>query len=185
MSNQKSSGWSQIKANLALLEKDELLDLIRDLYRLNTDNKVFLTSRLTLDNPQALAKPYRRAIRQEFNPERGLPRLNLRAARKALNDFKKASANPIAAIDMMIYYVEQGVVCTLNYGDIHEAFYNSLESVFAEAIAAINKLQNPEVVEEFRPRLKQIVSGTSGMGWGFHDYLRDVYAAEYPSDQKI
>jgi hypothetical protein len=131
--------WSQIKSRLSAFEKEDLLNLIRDLYQLNSDNKVMLATRLAATSSDGLAddlaEPYKRAIRREFNPDRGLPRLNIGAARKALSSFKKASASLEAVIDMLIYYVEQGVICTNQYGDIHEQFYSSLESAFEEALS--------------------------------------------------
>jgi hypothetical protein len=180
MSKKKSLTWSQVKAKLSGVSQQELLDIIRDLYKLNPDNKVFLSSHLHIGDPQDLSEPYRRKIRNEFNPDRGFPKLNLKAARKALNDFKKASADPRAVVDLMAYYVEQGVQCTLQYGDIDEGFYSSLESVFTDAIAVIKKTGDTEIIAEFYPRLEQIVWDTSGIGWGFYDYLQDIFYSEYP-----
>ena len=180
MSKQKSLTWSQIKAKLSGVSQQELLDIIRDLYKLNSDNKVFLSSHLQIGDPRDLSEPYRRKIRNEFYPDRGFPKLNLGAARKALNDFKKASADPKAVADLMAYYVEQGIQCTLQYGDIDEAFYNSLEPVFSDAIEIITKTGDAEIIAEFYPRLEQIVWDTSGMGWGFHDYLHDTFYSDYP-----
>jgi hypothetical protein len=174
--------WSQIKSQLSAFEKEDLLNLIRDLYQLNTDNKVMLATRFAATSSDDLAEPYKRAIRREFNPDRGLPRLNIGAARRALTSFKKASASQEAVIDMLIYYVEQGVACTNQYGDIHEQFYSSLESAFEEAIKLILKTSSSEIAEAFRPRLQNIVSDTSNVGWGFHDYLSEVFHDAYPNE---
>jgi hypothetical protein len=149
------------------LDKDDLVKVIQDLYHLNNDNKLFLNTHLGMGDSETLAQPYRKTIKQVFNPDRGFPSLSVHSARKALYDFRKASANPEAIVDMMVYYVEQGVTCTLNYGDINEAFYNSLEGVFENAIALIKKTGDPELIEAFRPRVKRIVAKTSGIGWGF------------------
>ena len=174
--------WSRIRSHLLTLNKDDLLKVIQDLYQLNNDNKVFLNSHLGMGDPETLAQPYRKTIKQVFNPDRGFPSLSLRAARKALNDFRKASANPGAIVDMMLYYVEQGVACTNEYGDINEAFYNSLEGVFEDAVGLINKTGSPEMTEAFRSRVEQIIKDTSGIGWGFHDFISDVYQVQYPSE---
>ena len=179
MSKQKSLTWSQFKTKLSGVSHQELLNIIRDLYKLNPDNKVFLSSHLQIGDPRNLSEPYRRRIRNEFNPDRGFPKLNLKAARKALNDFKKASTDPRAVADLMVYYVEQGVQCTLQYGDIHEGFYSSLESVFTDAIEVIKQTGDSEIMAEFYTRLEQIVRDTSGIGWGFHDYLHDIFYNEY------
>lgn len=178
----KPPTWTEIRQALSSYEKPELLGLIQELYKLNADNKVFLTSRLMEVDLDALAEPYRKTIQAEFNPPRGFPRLNLRAARKAINDFKKACHDPTAIADLMIFYVEQGVICTNNYGDISEGFYSSLESVYAEAIKVITQTGDPMVIESFRPRLRRIVRNTSSIGWGFPDELSQMYAEEYPPE---
>ena len=174
--------WSQIKPQISSLEKEELLNLIRDLYQLNPDNKVLLATRFATASPDALAEPYKRAIRREFNPDRGLPRLNIGAARKALTSFKKASASSEAAIDMLLYYVEQGVACTNQYGDINEQFYSSLESAFEEAVKLILKTGSSEIADAYYSRLEDIVQDTSDIGWGFHDTLSEVFHEAFPDD---
>jgi hypothetical protein len=38
---------------------------------LNADNKVFLTARFLAASPEEMAAPYRRIVKQVFNPDRG------------------------------------------------------------------------------------------------------------------
>ena len=49
------------------------------------------------------------------------PELNYSVARKAISDFKKINSNPTAVIGLQLAYVEYGVECTLEYGDIDES----------------------------------------------------------------
>ena len=179
----QSSGpsWSELRKELLALEKLELIALIQDLYKLNNDNKLFLATRFTETDLESLAEPYRKIIAEQFNPRRGFPKLGLRVARKAVTDIKKAANNPVAVIDMMLYYVEQGVICTKNYGDIDEPFYSSHVSMFESAVKLIRELNDPAVTEQFRYRAQKIVRDTSGIGWGFHDDLAHLYRSEYPS----
>ena len=72
----------------------------------------------------------------------------------------------------MLFYVEQGVKFTNAYGDIDEPFYNSMESMYAKALELITKYDLKDV---FYPRCRRIVDDTSGIGWGFHDTLGDLY----------
>lgn len=88
----------------------------------------------------------------------------------------------MAVVDLMIFYVEQGVICTNKYGDIDENFYSSLESVYADAVTPLRRLDNPDLIEHFRPRLERIVHDTSRIGWGFHEELSHIYYAEYPPE---
>jgi len=176
----KPPTWTMIKRALADLDQAALIGLVRDLYQLNNDNKVFLSTRFTSVDVETLAEPYRKAIREQFNPARGHPKLNLRAARKALNDFKKACSDPVAVADLLIYYVEQGVICTNNYGDIDENFYKSLASVYTDAVDLILKQDNATLTEQFYPRMHGIVLDSSNVGWGFYDFLQEEFYSYYP-----
>lgn len=175
MPTQSTPTFSHLKPHLQRLEKDEPLQLLRELYALNADNKLFLATRFLATTPEEMAEPYRKIIRQVFYPNRGAPSLDLSAARKALNDFKKVCADQIAVVDFMLFYVEQGVICTNTYGDIDAPFYNSLVSVYRKAAELAAKIANPDVVEPFRPRFLKIVWDTGNIGWGFHDDLSDIY----------
>lgn len=180
MSKGKTPGWKDVRAELSQLPKEGLVALLHQLYGLNADNKVFLATKLGMLTSEEMVEPYRNIIRAEFNPTRGFPPLRLRTARKAVNDFKKASSDPSAVVDLMLYYVEQGVICTNNYGDIDEAFYNSHESMFAAAMDLLNAVDEPELYEQFRSRAEQILYKTRHIGWGFHDALTDEFYSKYP-----
>ena len=73
---------------------------------------------------------------------------------------------------MMLFYVEQGVKFTNEYGDIEEAFYNSMESMFDKAVKLMG--QN-DLKDLFQKRCQKVVDDTSGIGWGFHDTLSEIY----------
>lgn len=177
MPTQPSPAWSRLKSHLQRLDKDALLALLRDLYALNADNKVFLATRFLAASasPEELAAPYRKIVKQVFNPDRGTPSFRLSAARKALNDFKKACADPLQVLDFMLFYVEEGVICTNTYGDIDAPFYDGLLSVYQDAAELVDKMAAPMVIEQFRPRFADIVRDTGNIGWGFHDGLSDLY----------
>jgi hypothetical protein len=173
--------WSHLKPHLQRLEKDELLALLRELYGLNADNKAFLATRLLQASSDAIAEPYRKVVRQVFNPDRGFPSLQLSTARKALNDFKKACNDPLLLIDFMLFYVEEGVTCTRTYGDISAPFYSSLLSVYRSAAELTSALKTPDLMDPFQPRFQGIIDDTRDIGWGFHDGLIDIYTSVLPT----
>lgn len=172
--------WTQLKPYLQRLDKEQLLALLRELYGLNADNKVFLTTRLIPTAPDQMAEPYRKVIRQVFNPDRGHPSLQLSAARQALNDFKKACNDPLLLIDFMLFYVEEGVVCTRIYGDISGPFYSSLLSVYRSAAKLTSGLKDPHLMDPFQPRFLAIIRDTPMIGWGFQESLIDIYTSMLP-----
>jgi hypothetical protein len=51
----------------------------------------------------------------------------LKDAKKVLSEYKKATGNKIAIIDLMVHYVECGNDFTL---DLDGPYYTSIESVF-------------------------------------------------------
>ena len=66
---------------------------------------------------------------------------------------------------------------TNEYGDIDEAFYTSLENVYAKALAL---LRQEKPLARFAARPAQVVRDTSGSGWGFHDYLAETRDEFHP-----
>jgi hypothetical protein len=72
----------------------------------------------------------------------------------------------------MLFYVEQGVKFTNAYGDINEAFYNSMENMFEKTVELMCK---QDLKDSFQQRCQKIVTETSDIGWGFHDTLSEIY----------
>ncbi len=101
------------------------------------------------------------------------PKLKLGEARKAVTGFKKLSPTESDIADVMLFYVECGVMFTNDFGDIDEPFYNSIAGMFHDACAFIQK-NNLESI--FKQRCREIVSDTKNIGWGFHDELNDHYS---------
>lgn len=115
---------------------------------------------------------YKKIIKNEFFPARGFGKVRLSIARKAVNDFKKITNSKTELADIMLFYVENGVEYTNDYGDIDEAFYSSMESVYESALSHISK---SNLEDEFYECCDCVVSATSGIGWGFHDGLCDIF----------
>ena len=89
-----------------------------------------------------------------------------------MTDYRKVAASAEGPADLMLAYVELGVRFTRAYGDIDEAFYQSMSSMYASALQWMVK-HGLEVA--FRPRAEAIVSATAGIGYGFHDIIEDIF----------
>jgi hypothetical protein len=61
---------------------------------------------------------------------------------------------------------------TNDFGDINESFYISLEKTYVQALTLMKK---EDLLDKFADRTCKIIKDTDGIGWGFHDYLADVY----------
>jgi len=162
----------ELKQHLKNKSPDELVNDIAALFTKFDAVKEYYTMQLGGTHSPQLLDQYKSVIRHEFFPARGYGDARLSVARKAVNDYKKVSDSREGLIDLMLFYVEMGVQYTNQYGDINESFYSSMESMYDRATKQIaeNNLQ-----DQFQERCLRIVSDTSGIGWGFHDTLRDIY----------
>jgi hypothetical protein len=119
-----------------------------------------------------VSEKYKKIIKNEFFPARGYGNARLSVAKKAFSEYKQTSPSTEGLIDIMLFYVEQGVLFTDAYGDINEPFYNSMEGMYEKALAEIDR---HGLHGDFYERCQSIVEDTSDVGWGFHDGLRDLY----------
>ena len=164
---------TQLKKHLKNKSVDEFVEEVGELYKKFPDVQDYYKNDLTKSGKTEVVRKYNKIIENEFFPARGMGRLNLAVARKAVNDFKKISTSSFDIANIMIFYVENGVEFTNEYGDISESFYSSIECMFESALKFIRATEQEE---EFYACCKKIVDDTSGIGWGFHDTLSDTFA---------
>jgi len=81
-----------------------------------------------------------------------------------------------------VYYVECGNQFTVDYGDIDEGFYESLESMFTQVVKTL-QTSDETTVERFLPRLKAVVSQAEGIGWGYYDAISDALEGAFPEER--
>lgn len=167
-------GKRELKLQLATFDKEQLIGLIGELYEKEKSVRAFLDYYLNPKEDKALAT-CRERVREAFYPKRGF-QLKLASGKKAISDFRKLKPSPESMVDLLLTYVETGVEYTLEFGDIDEAFYMSLESVFRDAMKIIkkNKLQ-----KEFEARAELIVTRTEHTGWGFYEALAEAQYRTY------
>lgn len=171
--------WNDVRTVLASHSSVKLADLVRNLYNLSQENRDFLNARY-LPSQDRLG-PYKKMIDESIYPDMYSNKpIRISAAKKAISQYAKATNDKAGTLELMVYFVERGTQFTVNYGDIHEAFYSSLESMFGRVLDIL-KRNDPEVIERFLPRLTAIRDNAAGIGWGYHDYLRDALLGAFPS----
>ena len=173
MAKEKLITNAQIKKAIKNCEHDECIELILEIVQACPQAREFLTIKFT-DNQNDILEKYKQKVRYEFYPPRGFGRLNLREAKKAISDFKKLSTDKNMLIDLMLYYVENCVEFTNEYGDISETFYSSAENVYLQVVSEVNSL-GTSAYDKFAERLSTVVNDTSNIGWGFHECLSDIF----------
>jgi hypothetical protein len=167
----KKTNWSQVKAILTQQNANELIKLTGDLYRLSKENRAFIESRF-LSSSETLGH-YKEIIATAVYPDidRNKP-IQLAKGRKAISDYRKATNDALGTLELMVHYLEQGNDFTADYGDIDAAFYRSLCSMLDGILDALAK-QASDIQDRYVPRLEQVVTRSSNIGWGYHDYLSE------------
>jgi len=169
-------GILDIKRELRKLDKEKLIDLVTDLYKKNKSVKEFFDFYVN-PNERDLFEKYQDKVFESFYPKRGFG-YKLKEGKKAITDFKKLGTSIVLVADLMLFYVETGVKFTNDFGDIDENFYLSLERTFVQALTLARK---ENCLDKFDDRANKVVSETNDIGWGFHDYIAEVYFDFYPS----
>ncbi len=159
--------------------KEDLISDISELFKKFDSVKDYYQIKLSPKEETQVVTKYRKIIEDEFFPSRGIGKAKLSAAKKAITEYRKISTNPASTVDIMLFYVEQGVRFTKAYGDIDEPFYNSMESMYEKAIQWITK---HEIQDIFKERCAKIVNDTSGIGWGFHDAISHIYSDVFDNE---
>lgn len=178
-----TQSWKDIRSALKEATHKELLNLIGDLYAVRKENQSFLHARFTKDE-NALA-PYKDTIEEYVSPaEPWKQPVKLSLAKKAISDYRKASGDPEGLAELMLFYAECGINFTIDFGDIDEAFYNSVEGVFYDGLKMLSKC-GADTTNKLLPRFVKAVQSTEGMGWGFHDDLCESLEFHYPDAQQV
>jgi len=120
-----------IKTELSKLEKSALIEIISDLYKKNKSVQEYLNFYIKPDE-DGLFEKYRAKVYEAFYPKRGFG-YNLKQGKQSITDFKKLGPSVESLADLMLFYVETGVKFTGDFGDMDEAFYNSMESTYGHS----------------------------------------------------
>jgi hypothetical protein len=168
-----TASWRDVKAVLSEFSHEQLLGTLQDVYKLNPATKSFFHSRFLggaggVEHLEA----YKKRIRNAISTNHTRP-LRLGEARKAVNEFKKASGQLEETLELMLYYVECGNDFTLAFGDITESFYNSLESMFNGIVQTLIKQKDAALAQAWLPKLEREYKRVSDFGWGYADYLSE------------
>ena len=163
-------GILEIKRELRKLDKEKLIEIVADLYKKNKSAKEFFDFYVN-PNERDLFEKYQDKIFESFYPKRGFG-YKLKEGKKAITDFRKLTTSSDSVADLMLFYVETGVNFTIDFGDIDENFYLSLERTFVQALTLARK---ENCLDKYDDRASKVVRDTKNIGWGFHEYLTEVY----------
>jgi len=165
---------TELKQQLKIKNNTELVEEIAALYKRFPQVKEYYQAAFSGYDDSAVQQKYKDIVKAEFVPgfKKNFPQGRLSIARKAISDYKKISNSKYGLADIMLTYVESGVIFTNEYGDINEPFYNSMESMYQ---STLKHLLKEKILADFDNRLLSVLRDTRHIGWGFHDNLCYLY----------
>ncbi|MEM1120629.1 MAG: DUF6155 family protein [Bacteroidota bacterium] len=164
----RKSTKRELSKYLKQATKAELEKEIKKLYDKFKDVKQYYELEFTNDTTEIVNK-HKAAIKKEYFPSRGYGKARNGVSRKVITDFKKIAIFQKDVIDLLLYRVEMMLEYTNTYGDIDEAFYNSLERSFDEACRLI---QQEKLEKEYRIYCEELIDQTNNFGWGVYDAMQ-------------
>jgi len=169
----KKPTWIQVQKSLLRGESADLIGLIKMLYDASPENQVLVQSKLFGSaDIESVLKPYRERIVRQFYVRHGDPRLDLKEARAAIREFKKATGSVVGTIELMLTYIEYGTSFAAEYGDVNSSFFSSLTSVYEE-MTDLPYSKGRELYPRFRERIQKLADYSDSIGRGYGDFLSD------------
>ena len=168
-------GFSTVKKELNKMTKEQVINLVGELYSKQSSVKEYLDFFSNPDQTKLLEK-YKNKIDNAFYTKTGNPKLDLKAANKAVSDFSKLGISCEYLAELYLHLAEIGTAFTQIFGDIDERFYNTIENAFYEGLLI---LQNEGLLDKFRDRVDQLEADAQGIGWGFSDAITSIYCQFY------
>lgn len=170
----KSPTWTSVRAKLATFDRAGLLELVRDLYAADKENRTFLHARFGLS--EDVLEPYKATIDRWLWPD-VLHKQNtsVTKAKQAIGSYKKAVGEPAGLAELMVFYCEQaaGFCDDLGYDD--EAYFMALVRMFEQALLAGRTLPAGEW-DALRDRLDRVRGISHNFGYGVGDDLDSLFA---------
>jgi hypothetical protein len=174
----RSMSWSACKEAIAGWPAPGLVDLIRELYALNPENRRFLHSRL---RPEAAKENLDQAIgvvKTILNCA-GEPggRFSQAAIKRVVDQFAKASGNPAAVADLLIADLEIALPIFSAVGD-YEPLVDNIYSTMRRLDKLLSSLPI-EIAGAFVPRISRLaLTWNNKFGYGISDELGE-FAREW------
>jgi hypothetical protein len=148
------------------------------LFDQSKENRTFLISRLYPDTDwSALLEQQKKRILGEFYTRSGIPRNpRISNARKAIDDYRRATSDPVGTAELMLTYVETGTEFAVQYGMQDEPFLRSLETVLDKLVGILAKDERQNLVERFRERLQTVLEQACDCGYGYDEFVSERLA---------
>jgi len=147
------------------LDEKGLYKELQKLYKKIPDVAKYYEVELSPNTDKIVAQ-YKKQLKNEYFPSRGYGKARNGISRRIVLNFKKISVHSADLIDLWLYRTEMMIKFTMAYGDIDEAFYNSLAIGFE---AACKLIQQEQLEKHYAIYCKELIAPLYEIGWGVYD----------------
>lgn len=152
--------------------KEELEKEVKKLYDKFKEIQKYYEIEFTSDTTK-IVKEYKNKIYKEYFKRNGtLGQGNSSNSRKVISDFKKISIFPKDIVELLLYRVEI-MLDYASYGDLKEAFCNSMTRSFDEACQLIAR---ERLEEDFKEDCDHLMREADSIGWGVYGAMEYSYS---------
>ena len=173
----KKMTLAQMRKALKGLSREEMLSHLEGIYRACPDAAGYLMIRLGGEEyEREILAEARDAVRAGFFTKRGKARLDLPAAKDAVQRYGGIFADPGHALELKLYYVEDGMEVIEHYRNIPDKLYSAVEGMFRNVVKELNEAADPEegraLAERYRARLTGIAEASGAEDPWFHGVMK-------------
>ena len=125
---------------------------------------------------------YKNKIFLEFF-DKGFRTPNIKNARSLLNDYKKFGSSE-RILNLTLWFVECGTGYVVDFGDMYQAYYDTLCKVYDEFLTLYYSMETTELSLKYKKRIQEFVSMAYGIAWGYGEYIIEVSGDFYGEDEE-
>jgi hypothetical protein len=175
--------WTDVKARLASFDRTGLVELIRDLYAANKDNRTFLHARFGLGGEDVL-KPYKEMLDRWLWPDVFRNQdTSVAKAKQAISRYKKAVGELAGLAELMVFYCERAAGFCNDLGSQDEGYLDALVRTFEQALKVTDQLPaNDRNV--LIARLDHVRTISHNLGYGVGDDMDSLLAKYSRTDRR-
>lgn len=168
---------TELKQRLKELSREEVMGLLVETLKSNKDARAFVSVKLQGENAvRAVVEESKEKIRQEFDPDRGNPKMRVAKIKEVISDLNKIAKDTVWPLELMVFFAETAVQSIHECGDIFEDMGDYLTETYDQIIQRINKEKTPELYQKYQQRLKKMADTKNCECWGIHDSLVGSYS---------
>ncbi|MEI7473357.1 MAG: hypothetical protein WCK67_01145 [bacterium] len=156
MSKTNKSIWQDIEKSLNELDKQELINLLKNIYEKSTDTEMLINAKFDKKSKRVLEN-YRKKIIKAFMTDKEPPELpKIKEGMSAISDYKSATKDLAGTIDLIITYSEHAIKYSNELCYDEEDLENSVYDLMQEMKDIILENKAERYLESFSDELLKL-----------------------------